>query len=193
MANYGVARAYPDDAPFVTIRLAQPLTIGDERVLALMVRNFSYSDKFAPEGKTVIQAELETGWDYWHDLRQEDRAGYEAENERLAGEILERLEPHYPGLAAAVEETDVATPYTWWRYTLNDRGAWEGWLMTPSAIRTTIERTLPCLSRFYMAGQWVTPGGGVPSVLYTGRHAVQLLCREDGKPFVTGSAPEPEG
>ena len=84
-----------------------------------------------------------------------------------------------------MEVTDVATPYTTWRYTLNYGGAWGGWLMTPQAIRTTIERTLPGLSDFYMAGQWVMPGGGVPSCLYSGRHAVQLLCRQDGKPFLT--------
>jgi phytoene dehydrogenase-like protein len=185
MANYGVAREYPDDASFVIIRLEQPITIGDHRVEALWIRNFHYSPKFAPQGKTVIQAEMETQWDYWNDLHQADRARYDAEKERLAAEILERLEAYYPGISADVEETDVSTPYTWWRYTLNDKGAWEGWLTTPSAIRTTLERTLPGLSNFYMAGQWVTPGGGVPTVLYTGRHAVQLLCREDGKTFLT--------
>jgi phytoene dehydrogenase-like protein len=58
-------------------------------------------------------------------------------------------------------------------------------MMTPETTRTLIERALPGLSNFYMAGQWVTPGGGVPPVLHTARHAVQLLCRQDGKPFVT--------
>jgi phytoene dehydrogenase-like protein len=36
-----------------------------------------------------------------------------------------------------------------------------------------------------MAGQWVMPGGGVPACLYSGRHAIQLLCRDDGKAFTT--------
>ena len=44
----------------------------------------------------------------------------------MAGEVLERLERHYPGLSGQVEVTDVATPYTTWRYTRNDRGAYEG-------------------------------------------------------------------
>jgi phytoene desaturase len=82
-----------------------------------------------------------------------------------------------------VEVTDVVTPYTFWRYTLNWKGSWEGWLITPQAVRTAIERTLPGLERFYMAGQWVMPGGGVPPVLYSGSHAVQLLCRDDGQGF----------
>jgi len=185
MANYGVAREFRGEPCFATIRLERPIAIGNHEAEGALVRLFNYSDKFAPPGKTVIQVELETEWEYWNDLCRDDRACYDAEKERLAKEILERLEAYYPGISSEVEETDVSTPYTWWRYTLNDRGAWEGWLMTPSAIRKLIERTLPGLSNFYMAGQWVTPGGGVPPVLYSGRHAVQLLCRQDGKPFVT--------
>ncbi|MGD9146297.1 MAG: NAD(P)/FAD-dependent oxidoreductase, partial [Anaerolineae bacterium] len=185
MISYGVALEFPDEPPFATILLEEPLTIGSQRVDGMMVRTFNYSPRFAPPGKTVVQVEMETEWDHWNDLQEQDRARYDAEKERVAAEALQRLEAHYPGISAHVEVTDVSTPYTTWRYTLNHKGAWEGWLMTPEAIRTTIERTLPGLSNFYMAGQWVMPGGGVPPCLYSGRHAVQLLCRQDGKPFST--------
>lgn len=79
--------------------------------------------------------------------------------------------------------TDVATPYTTWRYTRNHRGAFEGWLPTPAAIAARVERTLPGLENFYMAGQWVTPGGGVPPCLYSGRQVVQILCHREGRKF----------
>ncbi len=184
MVSYGVRREFPGEPPFQTYALRRPLSIAGQPVSALMLRLFNYSGSFAPPGKAVIQAELETEWDYWHDLRTRDRTAYEAEKEALAAGILERLEGYYPGIASQVEVTDVATPYTTWRYTLNDRGSWEGWLITPQTMRTTIERTLPGLDRFYMAGQWVMPGGGVPPVLYSGQHAVQLLCRDDRRPFV---------
>jgi phytoene desaturase len=183
LASYGVDCELPDVPSFSTLVLERPFSIGEERIEGFMVRVLNYSSRFAPPGKMVIQAELETDWEYWNDLHQEDRAGYEGEKARVAGEILQRLEAHYPGLSTKVEVTDVCTPYTWWRYTLNDRGAWMGWLMSPEAIRTLLPRTLPGLSNFFMAGQWVTPGGGVSPVLYTGRHAVQLLCRQDGKAF----------
>jgi phytoene desaturase len=183
MISYGVAQAFPDEPPFTTILLRQPITIGLQIVDGFMVRIFNYSPRFAPLGKTVVQVEFETQWDYWNDLHREDRALYDAEKARVATEVLKRLEAHYPGISSSVEETDVSTPYTTWRYTLNHRGAWEGWLMTPEAMRVAIERTLPGLSNFYMAGQWVMPGGGVPPCLYSGRHAVQLLCHQDGKPF----------
>jgi phytoene desaturase len=184
MVSYGVAREFPGEPPFQTYTLRRPLSIAGHPVPNLMLRLFNYSGRFAPPGKAVIQAELETEWGYWHDLRAQDRRRYEAEKKVVAARILEWLEGTYPGISSQVEVTDVATPYTTWRYTLNDQGSWEGWLITPQTMRTSIERTLPGLAGFYMAGQWVMPGGGVPPVLYSGQHAVQLLCRDDGRRFV---------
>jgi len=92
----------------------------------------------------------------------------------------------YPRITAEIEMIDVATPYTTWRYTLNDKGSPMGWLMTKDSLMTQIPRTLPGLYSFYMAGQWVLPGGGVPGCIYTGRNVIQILCREDLKRFQTG-------
>jgi phytoene desaturase len=186
MINYGVAQDFAGQPPFTMIALERPLNAGDRTVDHLLVRIFNYSPRFAPPGKTVVQVETETGWDYWNNLQQKDRAGYDEEKLRIAALVLERLEAHHLGLSANVEVTDVSTPYTTWRYTLNHKGAWEGWMMTPQAMRTQVERTLPGLGGFYMAGQWVMPGGGVPPCLYSGRHAVELLCRHDRKPFSSG-------
>jgi phytoene dehydrogenase-like protein len=183
MVSFGVAREFADEPPFGTVMLEEPITTGDQRVSDFFYRLFNYSPRFAPTGKTVVQASLETDWPYWNDLQSRDRARYDAEKANVAHQVLRRLEAYYPGISSQVEVTDVVTPYTFWRYTLNHEGAWEGWLMTAEAMRTWIERTLPGLGGFFMAGQWVMPGGGVPSCLYSGRHAVQLLCREDGKVF----------
>jgi len=40
-----------------------------------------------------------------------------------------------------------------------------------------------------MIGQWVMPGGGLPSGLITARRAVRRICRQDGVAF----APEDSG
>ena len=34
-----------------------------------------------------------------------------------------------------------------------------------------------------MAGQWVEPGGSVPSCAMSGRNVIEMICREDGRPF----------
>ncbi len=186
-ATFGMTRTFAGEPHFTTIFLREPFVAASETVPSLGLRIFNYTDRFAPPGKSVIQAMFESSWDAWYDLRARDRAAYDAEKERVAAEILRRLETFYPGLSSQVEVIDVSTPHTIWRYTLNRRGAYEGWLPTPGQIMTALPRTLPGLRSFVMAGQWVMPGGGVPTCLISGRDAVRILCKWDGKAFSDGS------
>jgi hypothetical protein len=39
-----------------------------------------------------------------------------------------------------------------------------------------------------MIGQWVMPGGGLPSGLITARLAIKAICRQDHVPFTPGPA-----
>jgi len=183
MLSYGVNRSFAGEPSFTMWRSAEPLALPGHTQDTAFVRLFNYSEAFAPPGKTVLQVELETEWAAWHDLRHTDRSAYEAEKQRVAEAVLARLEGRYPGLGAQVEVTDVATPYTTWRYTGNRRGSFEGWLPTPEVLTTICERTLPGLDDFIMAGQWVMPGGGVPPSLYSGRHVAEILCHRDRRPF----------
>ena len=48
-----------------------------------------------------------------------------------------------------------------------------------------MDKTLPDLDNFYMAGQWVEPGGGVPTAASSARTAIQMVCKADGVEFVT--------
>jgi len=184
MVTFGVAGQFPGKPAEHMMRLDMPFAIGTGLVDALGFHIFNHDPTLAPPGKTVVQVVAETEFDYWEEL-QEDHAAYEAEKERVAGEVLKRLEWYLPGISAQVEMTDVATPHTFWHYTRNRRGAYEGWLMTPDILRVRVAKTLPGLANFYMAGQWVEPGGGVPAVIPSGRQAIQLLCHRDGKRFVT--------
>jgi phytoene dehydrogenase-like protein len=185
--SYGVACEFPQEPPLNFLLLKTPLLVGDVSLTGFPIRIFNYGGPFAPKGKTVVQALLHTDWNWWNEL-QKDRPRYDAAKKKIGEEVLARLEPHYPGLTANVEVTDVATPYTTWRYTLNREGAFMGWIPTPVAMRTQMRKTLPGLANFFMAGQWTVPGGGVPPCLYSGRHVIQILCRRDGKKF-TASVP----
>jgi phytoene dehydrogenase-like protein len=48
-----------------------------------------------------------------------------------------------------------------------------------------MRKTLPTVSHFYLAGQWVEPGGSVPVVAMSGRNTVQEICAEDKREFFT--------
>jgi phytoene desaturase len=182
LASYGVAHPCSDWPAESQIRLQSPLSIGGQKVEFLSCRVFR-DPAYAPPGKAVVQAYFAADFDRWNDMQRSDRARYETEKAQVAGQVLERLGAHLPGIVNAVEMVDVATPYTFWRYTHNWRGAYEGWLMTPEHWVRPLPKTLPGLDGFYMAGQWVEPGGGVPTVLCSGRQVVQLICHRDKVPF----------
>ena len=151
-----------------------------------MLRYFTYGPRFAPQGKTVVQVEFETEWDYWNDLQRADRARYDAEKAQVAAQVLDRLDAHLPGIESAVEMTDVATPHTFERYTGNWQGSMEGWLITTETtglMMRGMKKTLPGLDNFFMTGQWVEPGGGLPTVARSGRQVIKDVCKRDRRQF----------
>jgi phytoene desaturase len=182
--SLGVNRLFDDEAPLNMFMMREPLEYAGRSIHILPLRVFNYGSAFAPKGKTVIQVMLETDWDYWYNLRQ-TREEYESVKKQLAQEIIKRLEVQYPGIKSQIEMVDVATPYTSWRYTLNDKGSPMGWMLTKKTLMELVSRTLPGLENFYMAGHWVLPGGGVPGSIYTGRNVIQILCKKEGKEFRT--------
>ena len=148
----------------------------------LVVHICNQDPALAPPGKTLITTRLLTDYAYWSALHERGDE-YGAAKDAVAREVIQRLNQRFPGLADQVEVVDVATPVTFHRYTLNWQGSFEGWLATPLNWLERIRKTLPGLRNFYMAGQWVEIGGGLPSAAFSGRHVIQLLCRQDGQRF----------
>ena len=79
--------------------------------------------------------------------------------------------------------TAMASPHN--HYFGNWRGSYEGWLLGMESFNLRMSKTLPGLDNFYMVGQWVEPSGGLPPAATSGRNLAQVLCRRDGKRFVT--------
>ena len=67
----------------------------------------------------------------------------------------------------------------------NWQGSIEGWSITTQTFMMRMSKSLPGLNDFYMAGQWVEPGGGVPAAALSGRNIIQIICKRDKKPFIT--------
>ena len=164
--------------------LETPINIAGKEHNRMGVLTYSYDPSLAPEGKTVLKVQFETDYDYWEKLYQEPER-YKAEKERIADDVIDRLDKRFPGLASKVEMRDVATPVTWVRYTGNWRGSYEGWMFSAESFTSSMRKTLPGLDNFYMAGQWVNPGGGMPTAAMSGSHTIQLICKKDNKKFVT--------
>jgi len=134
----------------------------------------------------VVRVQFNTDYDYWERLYKEPER-YKAEKEQIADTVVALLNECFPGLAYQVEIRDVATPMTWVRYTGNWKGSYEGWMITTRTLMMQMRKTLPGLSNFYMAGQWVNPGGGMSTAVMSGRHTIQVICKKDKKNFVAST------
>jgi len=181
----GVNRTFAGMPATVVYPLDEPIAIGGCSQTHLGVEICNFDPTMAPAGKTVLKVIFTSDYAYWKELR-ESPARYTAEKDRIAEQVVRLLDRRYPGLAAQVEMRDVATPVTWERYTGNWQGSMEGWLITKKTFPPfRMSRTLPGLKGFYMAGQWVEPGGGLPTAALSGRNVIQVICKRDHRRFVT--------
>ncbi len=101
-------------------------------------------------------------------------------------DFLERLYPRYPRPPTS-RSIDEATPLSYEHYTGNWLGPSFRLAAGPQAdlpiMIKGMPKTLPGLDNFYMAGQWVEPGGTVSVAAASGRNVIQMISVADGKPF----------
>jgi phytoene dehydrogenase-like protein len=185
--SFGVARDLSDEPHALQFQLEKPIEVGGKAREWLGRRHYCFDKTLAPPGKSVVVVLLPTEYDYWETLHG-DREKYEAEKKRVADQVTSALEGRFAGFRDSVEVVDVATPMTYVRYTGNWRGSYEGWLLTRETNKYMIKRmrnTLPGLDNFYMVGQWVMPGGGLPPAALSGREVIRTMCKKDGRRFTT--------
>jgi phytoene dehydrogenase-like protein len=178
LASYGVARPFDDQPSTLIVDAITPLAVGGPPQEYLYLRIYNEEPSFAPPGHTVVQTMVETDYDWWATRG----SSYQHEKDVIADRVATCIDRYLPGMKDAVKMTDIATPITFWRNARTWRGAFEGWLPS-SNVFTHVAKTLPGLDRFYLAGQWVEPGGGVPMATMSGRHAVEIICAAQGRPF----------
>jgi phytoene dehydrogenase-like protein len=183
--SLGVALDLSKQPPMVTRILASPLHVDPTTELNfLSFRFFHFDPTFAPPGKTAVTCLLPTrNFTYWAELRRTNPPVYQEQKSRIANAVIAHLEKRIAGIRKAIEIVDVSTPATVFRYTGNWQGTMEGWLVEPGTGFKSLPNTLPGLDRFLMVGQWVMPGGGLPSGPMTAKPAVKAICKQDRVPF----------
>ena len=125
---------------------------------------------------------LSTDYDWW----AKRGAQYQHEKDLTADRVLSSIDRHLRGVKDSVQMVDLATPLTFWRNARSWRGAFEGWIPGSNALKH-VPKVLPGLERFYMAGQWVEPGGGVP----WRRCRAGTSSRSYARPWTAPSSPPP--
>jgi phytoene dehydrogenase-like protein len=169
----------------LTFFLKEPVVIGDKKRERLTAHIYNHDPSMAPEGSTAITVMLDTNHDYWKELA-ENRQIYLEKKDEISKQVIAALGERFPGLPDQVEAVDVATPMTFIRYTGNWKGSFEGWLITPEnagVVMKPMAQDLPGLGNFYLCGQWVEPGGGLPTAIMSARRLFKTICKKEGRKF----------
>ena len=181
--SLGVARDLSDEPQTIVYALEEPVSIAGKERRHLEIKHYCFDPTLTPQGKSAVTVLISSNYDYWKPLL-EDRGRYENEKQQIADVVINQLDKRFPGIKEQVEIVDVATPTTFERYTGNWQGSFEGWLITTKSFGMSMSKTLPGLKSFYMVGQWVEPGGGLPTSALSGRNVMQIICHQDKKQFV---------
>jgi phytoene dehydrogenase-like protein len=152
------------------------------------IMNYVFDHTMAQEGKSVIVIRFESPWDLWNGISRDD---YEKEKDQIGKDARALLEKRYPGISEFIEVCDVATPVTDVHYTGVWKGSYEGFLPSSKNLMDNLSSTIPRLKKFYMAGQWLFPGGGLPPAGQSGKWVIQYICREEKQKFSTGQGSLP--
>ncbi len=182
--SLGVKRDLSLEPHWVTYLLNKPVLIAGQEQKEIGIKNYCFDPSLAPPGQSSVVVMLPSPYNYWQ--RIYGRKLYDTEQLQVADQVIEQIDQVYPGIGADVEVMDVATPLSFERYTGNWMGSTTGWLpslKTMPYMFRGVKKTLPGLENFYMAGQWVEPGGSLPFAAMSGRNVIWMICQQEGKPF----------
>jgi len=179
--SFGINKIIKSETPII-INISKDLKIGRSKLeYGYSIMNYSYDNTMAPEGKTSIVMRYESPWNLWENLEGDE---YKNEKIKIEKDAIGYLETEYPGISEFIEVIDVATPKTDVRYTGVKDGAYEGFMPSKENMMKALDMQLPKLRNFYMAGQWLFPGGGLPPSAQTGKWTVQLICKKEKQKFI---------
>jgi prolycopene isomerase len=132
----------------------------------------TFDPELAPEGEHLVIMSSLAPYDVgvsWPEAR-----------ERYTESLLDEVEAVLPGFRGNTTFVETATPETFERYTLNDRGSIYGWAATPhqSAGKRLKQRTP--IHGLFLSGHWTEPGAGSFRAIFSGVIATTLILGLDG-------------
>jgi phytoene dehydrogenase-like protein len=174
--SFGINKIIKSEVPVETWLIKDQIIGKTKTINGYSFMNYCFDPTMAPEGKSVILIRFDSPWELWKDV---DNGKYKNEKEQIKKDATAILEKRYPGITANIEICDIATPLTDVNYTGVWKGSYEGFMPTSKNLMNNINPAIPGLKKFYMAGQWLFPGGGLPPAGQSGKWAIQYICRDE--------------
>ncbi len=159
----------------------EPLKIGSQSYTRMSVKSYAYDKSFAPEGKTVLQANIaqsDIDYEFWSSLSKDE---YKQKKAELAEELTKRVVAAFPELEGKIEFLDCWTPLTYNRYCNAFHGSYMGFVTTVGNKQMRFKGIVKGVDNLFVAGQWVMSPGGLPIAVISGKFAVQRILKRDGR------------
>ena len=110
---------------------------------------------------------------------------YWAENKELFCEkLLSAAKNILPGIEKSIDLKIAASPYTFYRYTLNRNGAAYGWASTPNQLNSALFPQITSIANLFIVGHWAIMGagqGGISTVALSGKNASKIIISRSNK------------
>lgn len=106
---------------------------------------------------------------------------WETERERFQDEMLSEFEILYPGLKGSLTHVENATPMSFQRGSLNQKGAIYGWANTPNQTASKRLHHQAPVAGLYLSGHWSQPGTGSIRCLVSGVHTAMMAIKDAGQ------------
>ena len=146
------------------------------------IYNYAAYKEHSPEGSTSVTCLLlGDSYAFWKAAKADGT--YKEKKKELGELFVKELSRFIPEAASALEVIDVATPCTYERYTSSFEGSWMS-VWEKGGKQCNYPYFLESCLGVYFAGQRIRMPGGLPIAVYTGRQAVQCICRDFGEEFV---------
>jgi phytoene dehydrogenase-like protein len=178
LISLGVSRDFKEHPHFFRFPVKSPYRSPDGTIYEwIEVHIYHYDPTLAPIGKTIIVMSFYTrNGEFWINLRNNDRNEYNSIKGEFASTMINILDEKIGGVKESIEETDIATPATYNRYTGNWKGSAQGWFPSRHLEASSpVKISLPGLKNFYYTSHWSVPGGGLPVALKSARDLAQKL------------------
>lgn len=154
--------------------LSEPWEVCGTTYNELRINNYARYKDHSPEGGTSLTCLLlGKSYDYWKAAKEDGT--YKEKKAELGKQFIEKLSQFIPEVKDQLEVIDVATPCTYERYCSSYEGSWMSvWDTKGKQYNYPQECSIKGV---YFCGQRVMMPGGLPIAVYTGRRAIQLLCK----------------
>lgn len=159
--------------------------VGTCLVSSIRIRNYSYDSTFSNHGKTILNVlitQSDNDFKYWANLRQ-NYSVYSCEKAEVSNQVLERIIEKFPSLRNSIELLDVATPWTFRRYTNAYHGAYMPFAYTSTGSMFYYNGYVKGIKNLQLSGQWTILPGGLPIAMMSGKFAIQRILKSEHKWF----------